>query len=52
LFHPLFLAGVSGNFGVEDEKAGLQIGHLGANTFAVLFEQSAAFRFRADATLP
>jgi len=52
VLHPHVGAGVSGNFAVEDEKAGLQIGQLGANTFAVLFEQGLAFRFRADATLP
>jgi hypothetical protein len=52
ILHPLFGAGISGNLGVEDEKAGLQVNHMGANTFTVLFEQRATLRFRADAALP
>src|SRR5690606_5142118 len=51
-FHPLFHAGISGNLGVEDEKAGLQFGHMGADTLAVLFKQRTALRFRANAALP
>jgi len=49
---PRFLAGISGNLGVEDEKAGLQFGHMGTDTLTVLFKQRAALRFRADAALP
>jgi hypothetical protein len=49
---PLFLADISGNLGVEDEKAGLQFGHMGTDTLTVLFKQRAALRFRADAALP
>ncbi|OJW63712.1 MAG: hypothetical protein BGO65_08940 [Afipia sp. 64-13] len=50
--HPLFVTGVSGNLGIEDEEAGLQFGQMRADTLAVLFEQRAALRFRANAALP
>src|SRR5215475_13233518 len=52
VLHPLFLAGISGNLGVEDEKAGLQFGHMRTDTLTVLFEQRAALRFRVDGALP
>ncbi|MDQ0995590.1 hypothetical protein QFZ34_000767 [Phyllobacterium ifriqiyense] len=50
--HPLFLAGISGNLGVKDKKAGLEIGNVGANEIAMLFQQLATLRFCFDTPLP
>jgi hypothetical protein len=50
--HPLFSAGVSGDFLVEDEKAILKFGNLGTHARAMLFQQSAALRFSLDAAFP
>jgi len=52
ILHPLFPAGISSNLGVEDEKAGLQLGHMRTDALTVLFEQRATLCFRVDAALP
>ncbi len=37
-FRPLLSASVTGDFCIEDEKTGLQFGHMGTDTLAVLFK--------------
>jgi hypothetical protein len=52
ILHPLFRADIAGDFGVEDEKAGLQFGNISSHAFPVLFEQLPAFVLRRRATTP
>jgi hypothetical protein len=52
VFHPLFRADIAGDFGVEDEKTGLQFGNMSSDAFPVLFEQFSAFGLRRRATIP
>jgi hypothetical protein len=52
VFHPLFRAGIAGDFGVEDEKAGLLFGNVSPDAVPVLFEQLPPFGFRRRAAAP
>jgi hypothetical protein len=48
---PLLGAGIAGDFGVEDEKAGFQLFDMRPDALAMLFEQFAALRLRRDTTI-
>jgi len=52
VFHPLFAAGIPGDFVGEDMKAGLQFGDTLPDAFAVLFEQLAPFGLGRRAAVP
>jgi hypothetical protein len=50
--HPLFWAGITGDLGIEDEKAGLQLGNMSSDAFPVLFKQLPAFALCCRAPAP
>jgi len=52
VFVPRFVTGISGDLGVEDEKACLKFGHMGTNPVAVLFQQRPAIGASAGAEFP
>jgi len=43
---PLFRAAIAGDFGVEDEKATLQFGHVRTHTLTMPLEQRAPLHLR------
>jgi hypothetical protein len=48
---PLCVIAITGDLGIEDEKTGLEFGHLGTYSLTMVFEQFTALGFRFDPTL-